>query len=141
MAEAKKAQAAAATAKVAKKTKKTKVKVTSGEAHILATFTNTIVTLTDEQGNALVQYTPSRVGFKNSKKKTAYAATRAAAAAAADAIDKYGLREVKVYVRGAGVGRNAAVKGLASAGLAVTLLADVTRTPHNGCRPPRKPRK
>jgi small subunit ribosomal protein S11 len=124
-----------------KKVKKAKVKVLAGEAHILATFTNTIVTLTDEKGNALVQYTPARVGFKNSKKKTAYAATRAASAAAAEAIEKYGLKEVKVYIKGAGVGRNAAVKGLAAAGLAVTLLADMTRTPHNGCRPPRKPRK
>lgn len=136
MAEVKKTKAEAV-----KKVKKAKVKVLAGEAHILATFTNTIVTLTDEKGNALVQYTPARVGFKNSKKKTAYAATKAASAAAAEAIDKYGLKDVKVYVKGAGVGRNAAVKGLAAAGLSVTLLADMTRTPHNGCRPPRKPRK
>ncbi|MFZ6022370.1 MAG: 30S ribosomal protein S11 [Patescibacteria group bacterium] len=136
MAETKKTQAA-----VVKKSKKAKVKVLAGEAHILATFNNTVVTLTDESGNALVQYTPARVGFKNSKKKTPYAATKAAFAAATEAIDKYGLREVKVFVKGAGVGRNAAVKGLASAGLSVTLLADMTRTPHNGCRPPRKPRK
>ena len=126
---------------VVKKTKKAKIKVLAGEAHILATFTNTIITLTDESGNALVQYTPARVGFKNSKKKTPYAATKTAFAAATEAIDKYGLREVKVFIKGAGVGRNAAVKGLASAGLSVTLLADVTRTPHNGCRAPRKPRK
>lgn len=136
MAETKKTQAT-----VVKKSKKAKVKVLAGEAHILATFNNTVVTLTDESGNALVQYTPARVGFKNSKKKTPYAATKAAFAAATEAIDKYGLREVKVFVKGAGVGRNAAVKGLASAGLSVTLLADMTRTPHNGCRPPRKPRK
>lgn len=136
MAETKKTQAA-----VVKKSKKAKVKVLAGEAHILATFNNTVVTLTDESGNALVQYTPARVGFKNSKKKTPYAATKAAFAAATEVIDKYGLREVKVFVKGAGVGRNAAVKGLASAGLSVTLLADMTRTPHNGCRPPRKPRK
>jgi small subunit ribosomal protein S11 len=136
MAETKKTQST-----VVKKSKKAKVKVLAGEAHILATFNNTVVTLTDESGNALVQYTPARVGFKNSKKKTPYAATKAAFAAATEAIDKYGLREVKVFVKGAGVGRNAAVKGLASAGLSVTLLADMTRTPHNGCRPPRKPRK
>lgn len=136
MAETKKTQTT-----VVKKAKKAKVKVLAGEAHILATFNNTVVTLTDETGNTLVQYTPARVGFKNSKKKTPYAATKAAFAAASEAIDKYGLREVKVYVKGAGVGRNAAVKGLASAGLSVTLLADMTRTPHNGCRPPRKPRK
>lgn len=129
------------TTAIVKKSKKAKVKVLAGEAHILSTFTNTIVTLTDESGNTLVQYTPSRVGFKNSKKKTPYAATRAAFAAATEAMDKYGLREVKVYIKGAGVGRNAAVKGLATAGLSVTLLADMTRTPHNGCRPAKKPRK
>jgi small subunit ribosomal protein S11 len=138
MAEVKKTKSAAA---VVKKPKKAKIKVLTGEAHILATFNNTLVTLTDETGNSLVQYSPARVGFKNSKKKTAYAATKAASAAAAEAMEKYGLREVKVFVKGAGVGRNAAVKGLAAAGLALTLLADVTRTPHNGCRPPRKPRK
>lgn len=145
MAEAKKTktktQTQAKPVAVVKKAKKSKVKVLTGQAHILATFNNTIISLTDDQGNALVQYTPARVGFKNSKKKTAYAATRAASAAGAEAIEKYGLREVKVYVKGAGVGRNAAVKGLALSGLEVTLLADVTRTPHNGCRPPRKPRK
>jgi len=124
-----------------KKTKKVKIKVTSGAAHILASFNNTIITLTDDSGNALVTYSPNRVGFKNSKKKTAYAATRAASAAATEAMEKYGLQEIKVFVKGAGVGRNAAVKGLASAGLQVTAITDITRTPHNGCRPPRKPKK
>lgn len=124
-----------------KKKKKTKRKVTSGIAHILATFNNTIVTITDEEGNTLVSYSPPRVGFKHAKKRTAYAATQAALNAAAAAMDRYGLREVKVYVKGAGIGRNAAIKGLASAGLRITLLADVTRTPHNGCRPKKKPRK
>lgn len=121
--------------------KKKRRKVLKGLAHILATFNNTIVTITDEEGNTLVSYSPPRVGFKNAKKRTAYAATQAALNAAAAAMDKYGLQEVKVYVKGAGIGRNAAIKGLASAGLKITLLADVTRTPHNGCRPKKKPRK
>ncbi len=121
--------------------KKKRRKVQKGIAHILATFNNTIVTIADEDGNTLVSYSPPRVGFKNAKKRTAYAATQAALNAAAAAMDKYGLQEVKVYVKGAGIGRNAAIKGLASAGLKITLLADVTRTPHNGCRPKKKPRK
>ena len=133
---------AAGQAKAAVKVdKKKKRRVDEGLAVISASFNNTIVTITQENGDQLVQYSPARVGFKNSKKKTAYAATKAAFAAAAEAIEKHGLKDVKVYVKGAGVGRNAAVKGLASAGLNVTLLADVTRAPHNGCRPPRKPRK
>ena len=121
--------------------KKAKRKVHTGIAYILASFNNTIVTITDEQGNALVNYSPPRIGFKNSKKRTAYAATQAALNAASVAMDKYGLQEVKVYIKGAGIGRNAAVKGLVSAGLNITMLADITKTPHNGCRPKRKPRK
>lgn len=124
-----------------KKTKSKKRKVFKGIAHVLATFNNTIITITDEEGNALVTYSPARVGFKNAKKRTAYAATKAAMAAAAAAMDNYGLKEVKVYVKGAGIGRNAAIKGIASAGLKVTMLVDVTKTPHNGCRPKKKPRK
>lgn len=134
--------AAATKPQVEKKSKKkAKIKVAVGVANISATFNNTIVTIADEQGNVLVSYTPAKVGFKNSKKRTAYAATKAAVAAGSSAVEKYGLKDVKVFVKGAGVGRNAAIKGLASAGLNVTLLADITRTPHNGCRPARKPRK
>lgn len=124
-----------------KKSKKVKAKVAAGLAHINASFNNTIVTLSDEQGNVLVSFSPAKVGFKNSKKRTAYAATKAAVAAGSAAVEKYSLKDVKVYVKGAGVGRNAAIKGLSSAGLNITMLADITRTPHNGCRPPRKPRK
>jgi len=127
--------------KKTKKSRKAKKKTSVGHAYVLATFNNTIISITRENGDALVQYSPSRVGFKNSKKKTGYAATKAAFAAAAEAMDKYGLKEVKVYLKGAGVGRNAAIKGLASAGLSITLLADVTKAPHNGCRPPKRPRK
>ncbi len=130
-----------AKAKKTVKKKKNKRKVLKGIVHILATFNNTIVTITDEEGATLVSYSPPRVGFKNAKKRTAYAATQAAINAAAAAMDKYGLQEVKVYVKGAGIGRNAAIKGLVTAGLKVTMLADVTKTPHNGCRPKKKPRK
>jgi len=134
------ADKAADKAKV-KKVKKAAVKVPSGVANILATFNNTLITISDEQGNVLSSVSPAKVGFKNSKKRTAYAATKAAVAAGTAAIEKYALKDVKVFVKGAGVGRNAAIKGLSSAGLNVTLLADITRTPHNGCRAPRKPKK
>ena len=123
----------------AKKSKKKKV-VTSGNAYVQATFNNTIVTLTDQDGNTLVQGSPRTVGFSGSKRSTAFAATKAAKDAALKAIKKYGLREVKVYISGAGTGRNAAVKGLDSAGLKVTLLSDRTPLPHNGCRPRKAPR-
>lgn len=129
------------TDKAKAKSKKAKIKVPAGLAHIFATFNNTIITITDEEGKALVSYSPAKVGFKNSKKRTPFAATRAALMAGQVAIEKYGLKDVKVYVKGAGVGRNAAIKGLSSAGLNVTLLADITTVPHNGNRPPRKPRK
>ncbi len=127
--------------KTEKKPKKAVIKVPTGIANILATFNNTIITLSDEAGNVLSSVSPAKVGFKNSKKRTAYAATKAAVAAGTAAIEKYALKDIKVFVKGAGVGRNAAIKGLSSAGLNVTLLADITRTPHNGCRPPRKPKK
>lgn len=121
--------------------KKTKKKsVPAGVATIQATFNNTIITLSDLEGETLVQGSPRAVGFSGSKRSTAFAATKAAKEAAIDAIKKYGLKEVKVYIAGAGAGRNAAVKGLDSAGLKVTLLADKTPVPHNGCRPRKRPR-
>jgi len=119
--------------------KKKKIKVQKGIAHILTTFNNTIVNISDEQGNTLVSYSPAKFGFKNTKKRTAYAATKAATSAASYAMEKYGLEEVKVYIKGAGQGRNAAVKGLASAGLRVTMIADLTKLPHNGCRAKKVP--
>lgn len=126
----------------AKKTKKKKKRtVTSGNAYVQATFNNTIITLTDAEGGTLVQGSPRAVGFTGSKRSTAFAATKAAKEAALQAIKKYGLKEVKVYIAGVGTGRNAAVKGLDAAGLRVTLLSDKTPIPHNGCRPRKKPRK
>jgi small subunit ribosomal protein S11 len=126
---------------VAKKAKKSKRVVKSGVAYISCTFNNTIISLTDAEGNLLVQKTPANEGFKGSKKSTAFAATKAARDAAETAIKKYGLAEVKVVIKGPGAGRNAAVKGLDSAGIKVISLTDVTPIPHNGCRPRKKPRK
>lgn len=121
--------------------KKAKKNVTSGIVTVQATFNNTIISITDPEGEVLVQSSPSVVGFKGAKRSTAFAATKAASDAAEKAIKKYGLREVKVLIKGPGAGRNAAVKGLDSAGLKVTMLADRTPIPHNGCRPRKIPRK
>lgn len=121
--------------------KKAKIQVKSGVATVLSTFNNTLITLADTEGKVLVQRSPANCGFKGSRKSTAFAATKAAKEAAEIAMKKYGLAEVKVYIKGPGAGRNAAVKGLDSAGLKVTLLADTTPIPHNGCRPRKRPRK
>jgi small subunit ribosomal protein S11 len=132
-----------AKAKSKQKTKSKKVikkKVEKGMAMIQATFNNTIITLTDEEGNALIQGSPSVVGFGGARRSTAFAATKAAQDTAEKAIKRFGLKEVKVFVKGAGSGRNAAVKGLDAAGLRITYLADRTPIPHNGCRPRKAPR-
>lgn len=120
--------------------KKEKKNVQSGIAKVQATFNNTIITLTDMEGNVLAQGSPSRVGFKGARRSTAFAATKAAMEVAERAIKKYGLKEVKAFLKGPGAGRNAAVKGLDSAGLRVTMLTDETPIPHNGCRPRKAPR-
>lgn len=121
--------------------KKSKKSVTSGIATVQATFNNTIVSITDQDGELLVQGSPAVVGFKGARRSTAFAATKAANDAADKAIKKYGIREVKVIIKGPGAGRNAAVKGLDSAGLKITTLIDKTPIPHNGCRPRKSPRK
>jgi len=121
--------------------KKSKKSVSSGIVTVQATFNNTVISITDQDGEVLVQGSPSVVGFKGARRSTAFAATKAALDAGEKAIKKYGLREVKVIVRGPGAGRNAAVKGLDSAGLKVTTLVDKTPIPHNGCRPRKSPRK
>jgi small subunit ribosomal protein S11 len=121
--------------------KKTKKVVNTGIVTIQSTFNNTIVSITDTEGDVLVQGSPSVVGFKGAKRSTAFAATKAASDAAEKAIKKYGLKEVKVIVSGPGSGRNAAVKGLDAAGLRITTLVDRTPIPHNGCRPRKAPRK
>jgi len=121
--------------------KKSKKVVKNAVAHILATFNNTIISITDPEGKLLVQRSPVNIGFKNSKKSTAFAATKAAKDAADIASKKYGVTDLKVIIKGPGAGRNAAVKGLDLAGLKVTSLVDITPVPHNGCRPRKRPRK
>ena len=124
-----------------KKRTKAKVRknVVEGIAHIHSTFNNTIVTITDPQGAAVSWASAGTVGFKGSRKSTAFAAQRASENAARKGMD-HGLRQVEVYVRGPGAGREAAIRTLISTGLRVTSIRDVTPSPHNGCRPPKRRR-
>jgi len=110
-----------------------------GIAHIRSTFNNTIVTITDPQGNAISWGTAGSQGFKGSKKGTPFAAQTAAETAAKAAME-HGMREVEVFVKGPGAGREAAIRSLQAVGLDVTLIRDVTPIPHNGCRPPKRRR-
>ena len=110
-----------------------------GAAHIQATFNNTIVTITDVEGNALSWASAGGQGFRGSRKSTPFAAQTAAEVAAKAAME-HGLRTVEVYVKGPGSGREAAIRALAACGLEVTLIKDVTPVPHNGCRPPKRRR-
>jgi len=127
-----------------KKIKKTRRKkerknIEHGAAHIKSTFNNSIVTLTDEAGNALSWASAGALGFKGSRKSTPFAAQLAAETAAKSAME-HGLKSVEVYVKGPGAGREAAIRSLQAAGLEVTLIKDVTPIPHNGCRPPKRRR-
>ena len=110
-----------------------------GAAHIQSTFNNTIVTLTDVQGNAISWASAGGLGFRGNKKSTPFAAQMAAEKAAKAAME-HGLRSVDVYVKGPGSGREAAIRALQAAGLEITLIKDVTPIPHNGCRPPKRRR-
>jgi len=110
-----------------------------GRAYIQSTFNNTIITLTDPQGNVIAWGSSGTAGFKGSRKGTAYAAQRAAEAAAKKGMEQ-GLRQVDVYVKGPGSGREAAIRSLQAAGLNITSIKDVTPIPHNGCRPPKRRR-
>ena len=110
-----------------------------GIAHIKATFNNTIVTLSDKDGGVISWSTTGKVGFMGSRKSTPYAAQMAAEAAAREAMSM-GLRRVEVWVKGPGVGREAAVRALQGAGLEISAIRDVTPIPHNGCRPPTRRR-
>lgn len=134
------AKTAKAKATAGKTRKKTKRSVIDGVAHIKATFNNTIVTLTDRQGNAIAWSSAAAVGFKGSRKSTPYAAQVAAETAAKNAIEKYGLKNIDVKVHGPGPGRESAVRQLQIAGLAILSIEDVTGIPHNGCRDPKKRR-
>ena len=128
----------AAVKKVVKKRRERK-NVEKGIAHIRSTFNNTIVTITDMQGNAISWGTAGEMGIKGSKKSTPYAAQTAAEHAAKIAVDN-GMKTVEVLVRGPGAGRESAIRALATAGLEITMIKDVTPIPHNGCRPPKRRR-
>lgn len=119
--------------------KRVKKNIAKGVAHIHSTFNNTIVTITDEAGNAISWSSAGALGYKGSRKSTPYAAQMVGEAAAKAAFDS-GMRSVEVSVKGVGPGREAAVRSLAVAGLNITSINDVTPIPHNGCRPPKKPR-
>ncbi|MBN2104304.1 30S ribosomal protein S11 [bacterium] len=121
-----------------RKKKKEKVEA-EGQAHIKATFNNTIVTLTDNYGNVISWATAGRMGFKGARKNTPFAAQMAAQNAAKEAME-LGLRRISVMVKGPGSGREAAIRALQSAGLDVMAIRDVTSIPHNGCRPPKRRR-
>ncbi len=119
--------------------KKVKKNVQSGIAHIHSTFNNTMITITDVSGGALCWATAGQQGFKGSRKSTPFAAQVAAEECAKKAMDN-GIRQLAVYVKGPGGGRESAVRALQAAGIKITLIRDVTPIPHNGCRPPKRRR-
>ena len=131
------AQAKKATATRRRREKKN---IEKGAVHIQSTFNNTMITVTDLQGNALSWASSGGLGFRGSRKSTPYAAQMCAETAAKAAIDACGLKTVEVYVKGPGQGRESAIRALQSAGLEVTMIKDVTPIPHNGCRPPKRRR-
>jgi len=126
---------------MAYKARKRKVKKTvpEGKAFIHSTFNNTIVTISDKDGNAVSWASAGTLGFKGSKKSTPFAAGMSAEAAGKSAVDM-GMKKVEVYVKGLGSGRETAIRSLQTAGLEITSITDVTPVPHNGCRPPKRPR-
>ena len=126
---------------MAYKARKRKVKknIPEGQAHIHSTFNNTIVTITDKEGNVVSWATSGTSGFKGSKKKTPFAAGMSAEAAGKAAYDS-GMRKVDVFVKGLGSGIETAIRSLQTAGLEILSITDVTPVPHNGCRPPKRPR-
>ena len=119
--------------------KKVKKNISDGIAHVHASFNNTIITITDRQGNALAWSTSGAQGFKGSRKSTPYAAQMAAEAAGRRAME-HGMKKIDVFVKGPGSGRETAIRSLGAIGLEVGTIADVTPTPHNGCRPPKRRR-
>ncbi|HEX9756753.1 MAG TPA: 30S ribosomal protein S11 [Nitrospiria bacterium] len=119
--------------------KKEKKNVQSGVAHILASFNNTIISITDMAGNVVVWSSAGNQGFKGSRKSTPFAAQKAGETAAKKAMEN-GMRQVDVYVKGPGSGRESAIRALQGTGLKVNLIKDVTPVPHNGCRPPKRRR-
>ena len=119
--------------------KKERKNVESGIAHIRSTFNNTIITISDKSGNAISWSSAGVLGFKGSRKSTPFAAQMAAEQAAKDAME-HGMKDVEVFVKGPGAGREAAIRALQAAGMEVSMIKDVTPIPHNGCRPPKRRR-
>ena len=132
------AKAGTTTKRVIKKRRERK-NIEKGQGHIRATFNNTIVTVTDMQGNAISWASAGELGFKGSRKSTPYAA-QSASETAARAATEHGLKTVEVFVRGPGPGRESAIRALETVGLQITMIKDVTPVPHNGCRPPKRRR-
>ena len=132
--------AAKAAAKKVIKRRRERKNVEKGAAHIRSSFNNTMVTITDLEGNALSWASSGGLGFRGSRKSTPFAAQTAAETAAKAAMDACGLKSVEVYVKGPGQGREAAIRALQTAGLEVVMIKDVTPIPHNGCRPPKRRR-
>ncbi len=130
-----------ANAKTNSATRKKKIKrsYTVGVAHVHSTFNNTIITITDEAGNAIAWSSAGALGFKGAKKSTPFAAQLCAEACAKAAIEQ-GIKTVNVNVKGPGAGRDSAVRSLQAAGLVIQMITDTTPIPHNGCRPPKRPR-
>ena len=119
--------------------KREKLNIPAGIAHILATFNNTIISITDLEGNLLGASSSGAVGFKGSRKGTPFAAQQAATVAAT-AAKEYGLRSLQVFLKGPGSGRESAIRALQAAGIEVKIIRDITPIPHNGCRPPKRRR-
>lgn len=125
--------------KAATRKRRERKNIERGQAHIRSSFNNTLVTMTDMQGNAIAWSTAGALGFRGSRKSTPFAAQMAAETAAKAAME-HGLKSVEVYVKGPGSGREAAIRALQTAGLDVNMIKDVTPIPHNGCRPPKRRR-
>ncbi|MGP3778935.1 30S ribosomal protein S11 [Halanaerobium saccharolyticum] len=125
--------------KKSRRRKKVKRNIEKGQAHIKSTFNNTIISITDEEGKVIAWSSAGKVGYKGSRKSTPFAA-QLAAENAADEAKEMGLKEVEIYVKGPGSGRESAIRTLQSAGLNITLIKDITPIPHNGCRPPKRRR-
>jgi small subunit ribosomal protein S11 len=133
------AKGGAAAARRQRGKRREKKNIPRGQAHVLSTFNNTIVTITDPSGNVVCWSSAGQNGFKGSRKSTPYAAQIAADAAGRKAMEN-GMRQIEVYVKGPGAGREAAIRSLQAAGLQVVSITDVTPIPHNGCRPPKRRR-
>lgn len=127
-------------AEASKAKKKGKVQVTDAIAHVQASFNNTIIMITDRQGNALTWATSGGCGFRGSRKSTPFAAQVAAEKAGTAALESYGVKNLEVRVKGPGPGRESAVRALNNVGFRITHIEDVTPIPHNGCRPPKRRR-